>query len=310
MEQGKRMEQAKKLVHASEKDIFPYSGKGITIAVLDSGAALHPDLNGRIVAFHDFVNGRKYLYDDNGHGTHVAGCLAGSGICSNGKYSGIAPQSRLVVCKILDEKGEGCAYTMLEALEWCLRNKDLYHIRIFNISIGIDRPVEREWIKEVSEYLKKAWEKGILPVVSAGNQGPADDSISELAKQDCVIAVGCYDGKTDSAFKNCEIYSGRGALHSVIRKPDLVAPGTDIVSCNAFFRRLPGERTENAYVKMDGTSMAVPIVCGAAALLWQKTPLLYNTEIKRKLLLTAKDLRKPVNYQGWGLLDVKKLLRT
>jgi len=302
------MENARKIVHASEEEIFPYTGKGITTAVLDSGVSLHPDLEGRIAAFHDFVNRRKYFYDDNGHGTHVAGCLAGSGKCSHGKFAGIALQSRLVVCKILDENGEGCASAMLEALEWILQKRKLYNIKILNISVGVDRPVESEWIQEVSFMLRKAWDAGILPVVSAGNKGPAEDSISELGKLEYVIAVGCYDGNTDYNIKKCEDYSGRGSIASRYRKPDLVAPGTGIVSCNAFFKRLPGDRTENAYVRMNGTSMAVPIVCGAVSLLWQKKPDLSNHEVGRRLLKTAQDLHKPSNYQGWGLLDVKKLL--
>ena len=114
-------------------------GSGIGIAVLDSGIYPHPDFmnhGSRITAFRDFVNHRQTPYDDNGHGTHIAGIIAGSGYLSEGKYMGMAPRAHLIILKILDSKGNGTAETVCRAIEWTVRNRSRFHIHILNISIG------------------------------------------------------------------------------------------------------------------------------------------------------------------------------
>ena len=115
----------------------------ITVAVLDTGIAYHPDLTGRVLAFSDFVGGRPFPYDDNGHGTHVCGILCGSGELSGGSLCGMAPEARLVVGKVLDRQGEGSCNAMQDALEWVLYVKNRYRIRILNISVGIGKLRER-----------------------------------------------------------------------------------------------------------------------------------------------------------------------
>ena len=95
-------------------------GRGVTVAVLDTGMGFHPDLQGRAVCFRDFVGHRKDIYDDSGHGTHVCGILCGNGALSGGRLRGIAPGVRLVVGKILDENGDGTTQAMLEGLDWVL----------------------------------------------------------------------------------------------------------------------------------------------------------------------------------------------
>ena len=111
--------------------------KSVTVAVLDTGIAYHPDLVGRLLAFSDFVEGRSFPYDDNGHGTHVCGIVCGSGELSGGRFRGMAPEAKLVVGKVLDRQGEGSCDSMQEALEWVLRMKNRYGIRVLNISVGI-----------------------------------------------------------------------------------------------------------------------------------------------------------------------------
>ena len=110
--------------------------KSVTVAVLDTGIAYHPDLVGRLLAFSDFVEGRSFPYDDNGHGTHVCGIVCGSGELSGGRFRGMAPEAKLVVGKVLDRQGEGSCDSMQEALEWVLRVKNRYGIRVLNISVG------------------------------------------------------------------------------------------------------------------------------------------------------------------------------
>lgn len=133
------MNRVKRVVHATAAEVNGLSGKGVTAAVLDTGIALHPDLSGRIAGFADFVGGQKQPYDDSGHGTHVAGCLCGNGKCSNGLYAGIAPGCRLVVCKVLDERGDGNVAAMIEGIRYVLDTRRIYHTRILNISVGSAR---------------------------------------------------------------------------------------------------------------------------------------------------------------------------
>ena len=123
-----------------------------------------------------------------------------------------------------------------------------------------------------------------------------------------MVTVGCYDGEyAGGNSKRCETYSGRGAVNSPIRKPDLVAPGTDIVSCNVNYQ-MRGNRIRNAYVAKSGTSMATPIVSGAAALVFQKYPDITNEKCRQRLQFSATDLGLPWNQQGWGMLNVRQLL--
>ncbi len=278
------------------------------IAMLDTGVAEHPDFENRIIAFKDFINGRETPYDDSGHGTHVAGCMCGSGRLSGGMYKGIAPDNFLFVGKVLDDKGDGMVEKMLSGIDWVLENKDKYHIRILNISIGIGEKAGQDRIKPLLEKIDEAWDCGLIVVCAAGNGGPGSMTLSPIGAGRKVITVGCHeDGYFGDREDLCENYSGRGPSPYDMRKPDIVAPGTDIVSCNAFWERRRN-RYYNAYVKKSGTSMATPIVSGAMALLLQKHPEYTNEQAKRKLQNTARDLQEPWCKQGYGMIDLNSLL--
>lgn len=281
---------------------------GITVAVLDTGIGRHPDLTGKLLCFRDFVGNRNLMYDDNGHGTHVCGIICGSGKMSAGKYQGVAPASRLVVGKILDAKGDGVAEYMLEALQWIASIREKYNIRVLNISVGIGKLTNSEKEKQLQERVEALWESGIVVVCAAGNKGPANGSISSVGGIGRVITVGCHDGEycRDNPGR-CETYSGRGYALSDMRKPDLVAPGTDVISCNvAYGTGLNKQCTP--YIKKSGTSMATPIVAGAAALALQKFPDMTNEELKQRITMTATDLHESWNKQGWGMVNVRHLL--
>lgn len=300
-------------------------GSGVTIAMLDTGAAPHPDLEGRILCFEDFVrndarivsgdegwrtaSGDRSCYDDNGHGTHVAGILCGSGLASLGRYRGLAPGAKLVVGKVLDEKGDGITENMLEGLEWVLSLREMYRIRILNISVGIGDLEDKRKEYAMQEKLDEIWDRGIMVVCAAGNKGPGEGSVSAVGNSAKVVTVGCHDGnfRLGSPWR-CQDYSGRGIAGAIPRKPDLVAPGTDIVSCSAGCYQIRG-RYLNAYAIKSGTSMATPIVSAAAALAMQRFPGMTNEECKQKLLQTAADLGEPWNQQGWGMLNVRRLLQ-
>ena len=281
---------------------------GITVAMLDTGIALHPDFDRRIVAFKDFVNRKTVIYDDSGHGTHVAGCICGSGRVSDGRFAGIAPASRLVVGKVLDYKGDGIIENMIEGIEWVLNCRRQYDIRILNISIGIGGAADKERLERLLQKVDEAWESGLLVVCAAGNSGPEPMSLSPIGARKAVITVVCHEGGYFGDRKDlCENYSGRGPSIFEMKKPDIVAPGTEIMSCNAFFERR-GMRYRNAYIAKSGTSMATPIVSGALALLLQKYAFYSNEQAKRKLQHTAKDLKEPWNKQGFGMVQVNCLL--
>lgn len=283
-------------------------GSGVTIAVLDTGVtAKHPDLYDKPLCFRDFVGNRNLMYDDNGHGTHVCGILCGNGNLSRGQYRGMAPGAKLVIGKVLDENGDGNIEAMLAGMDWVLKVKNQYKIRILNISVGIGCMEEPGKERAMQRKVDEIWEEGILVVCAAGNKGPGDGSISAVGSGRAVT-VGCHDGSYGlNNPRRCETYSGRGVPGEAVRKPDLVAPGTDIVSCNANCSGL-GARMRNAYVMKSGTSMATPVVSGASALFFQKYPYMTNEDCKRKLQYTAVDLGLPWNQQGWGMLNVRRLL--
>lgn len=289
-----------------EEDVI--NGDGVTVAVLDTGVERHPDIAGRILSFKDFVNKKMFLYDDNGHGTHVCGIICGNGGLSGGRYRGIAPGAKLVVCKVLDQKGNGCTEHMVEALQWVLNNKGKYNIRVLNISVGIGDLKQKEKEQMLCKKMEEIWDSGITVICAAGNKGPGSNTISSVGGSNKVITVGCHDGRycLDHPRK-CSDYSGRGVANSPLRKPDIVAPGTDIVSCNGFYPRYHGKKMP-AYIKKSGTSMATPIIAGAAALNFSKYPENGNEEFKQKLTLTATDLGEAWNVQGWGMVNIKRLL--
>ena len=218
----------------------------------------------------------------------------------------MAPEAKLVVGKVLDRQGEGSCDSMQEALEWVLRVKNRYGVRVLNISVGIGDLKERYKEQMLRKSLELLWDHNILVVCAAGNTGPEDGSISEMASSRKVLTVGCHDGrycKNDPG--RCETYSGRGRRYDVTRKPDIVAPGTRILSCNAFWQNRNG-RIYRPYVAKSGTSMAAPIVSGAVACLLSEYPDMTNVEVKLKLRESCISLDEEGT--GWGLLNIGELL--
>ncbi|MBQ7956242.1 MAG: S8 family serine peptidase [Lachnospiraceae bacterium] len=281
-----------------------------TIAVLDTGVMLHPDLSNRIVGFKDFVNGKNSVYDDSGHGTHVCGIIAGDGRLSAGKYKGVAPFAKLFVGKVLNHEGNGMADAMAEGIGWVIENALKYKIRVLNISVGIGELQDKTKERMLIRYMEKAWEEGLLVVCAAGNKGPEPGSISALGRSSRIITVGCHDGEY---FKDmpgrCETYSARGVCGRFAeRKPDIVAPGTAIVSCDANCKKsIRG--FHNAYTKKSGTSMATAIVSGVAGVLYAHHENYKNDHAKKKILYSAQDLGEPWCKQGYGMVSLQNLLK-
>ncbi|MBR1930958.1 MAG: S8 family peptidase [Lachnospiraceae bacterium] len=302
------MQRVRGQIGVTEKVCGKITGKGVVVAVLDTGLGRHPDMTGRLWAFRDFVNGRQFMYDDSGHGTHVCGIICGDGKLSGGKYAGIAPGAGLVVGKVLDGAGDGSTEDMLKGLEWIDKVDRQYGIRVLNISIGIGDLKDAKKEARMREQLEALWDKGITVICAAGNKGPGNGTISAIGASRKLITVGCHDGvfcKYNP--RRCETYSGRGRALSDVRKPDIVAPGTDIISCNCFMTRQNG-MVRNGYISKSGTSMATPVIAGTAALFFEKYPQMTNEEFKQKLTFTALDLGEAWNKQGWGMVNVERLL--
>lgn len=301
------MIRAKKLIRYPTDIPADKMGDGVTIAFLDSGIANHPDFAGRIVAFRDFVNGKSFPYDDVGHGTHVCGIAAGDGKSSGGIYSGIAPHAGIIMAKVLNDKGDGNSEDMLNAINWLLELRKKVPFSILNISIGTKSDRENGNVRLLMEAVEQAWSEGVVVTCATGNNGPFAMSLTPMAMSKKAISVGCHDeGYHTKSGYCCEDYSGRGPSKYDLRKPDLVAPGTEIVSC---CHRFSGNtRKYTPYIKKSGTSMSTPIVSGSIALLLSKYPELNNDDVKQRLLYSARDLKEIWTKQGWGMLDVQKLL--
>ncbi len=277
------------------------TGKGVGVAVLDTGLFPHQDFDNRIIGFADMVGHRPGPYDDCGHGTHICGIIGGSGMLSDGRYQGMAPGCGLVAVKVLDQKGNGYAADVLAGIEWILERKDALGIRIINISVG---SYGKKGMSENSALVRgvnRAWDAGLVVVVAAGNNGPRRMTVTTPGISRKVITVGCSDDDMEVIVGGNRMidYSGRGPTAACICKPDLVAPGCSVVSCAS----RPG-----SYAIKSGTSMSTPIVSGAIALLLEKYPDLTNRDVKLKLMESSRDIGLPKNQQGWGLLDVERLL--
>jgi len=232
-------------------------GQHVGIAILDTGITMHPDFDDRIIAFRDFVNNRRWMYDDYGHGTHIAGIAAGSGNMSNKKYCGIAPRADIIALKVLDFRGNGSIPTLMRALEWILENRRRYHIQIVNISVGTIEEKDMGEDSELVRAVNQVWDSGLIVCVAAGNNGPSDGSVTTPGISRKVITVGSSEGAYSAD------YSGRGPNSSCIIKPDLVAPGSNICSCRRLLRNWNGYGEEGFYyIRKSGTSMATPIVSG------------------------------------------------
>lgn len=294
MRQVRYVNQAIIQIHGT--DCFGYEGRGVGVAVLDTGCAPHEDLQGRIPVFCDILQQRLLPYDDNGHGTHVCGIIGGSGSASNGSFRGVAPSCHLIPVKVLDRKGNGYSSDVLCGLRWIRQHRQEYNIRIVNISVG---SFSRRHMSENSTLVQgvnEAWDDGLIVVVAAGNMGPSSGSITTPGISRKVITVGCSDDYKEVNVMGSRMihYSGRGPTSACICKPDLVAPGASITSCSS--------RT-GGYTAKSGTSMSTPLVSGAIALLLEKYPAMTNRDVKLFLRENSTSLGLPQNQQGvYGII--------
>lgn len=279
------------------------------VAILDSGIVRHPDLERQVIAFYDFSNEKCREWTDFfGHGTHVAGCLAGNGRVSNGRYHGICPEAKLVILKVLNKSGIGEARWLIEALQYILNYHKQWNIKIVNLSLGVEKDVSNESLNKIKNLVDEIIKRNILVVCAAGNYGPRNNTIYGIGTMKNVITVGCYDGifeKGNSSF--CRMFSGRGDKNSLIVKPDIVAPGTKIISCSNKLVKVRNKNYRNAYEEKSGTSMSAPIISGVLMGILLNYPKLSTEEIKRMLFQATTDIGYEKNMQGNGFLNCKML---
>ena len=318
-----------------------YKGAGVTIAMIDTGVALHPDIQ-TLVAAPDFVAGVQVIpplggspvpdpnpalsVDPMGHGTHVAGIMVGNGSHSTGgKLAGIAPLANLVSVRALDGTGHGQASDVLAGLQWIQDHKTEYGIRVVNLSLG--HPISESLATDpLVQAVDSLWDAGVVVVCAAGNMGRSGlVTITSPCNSRKVITVGATNDHktTDISDDTMTTYSSRGPTAiDLVAKPDLVAPGNRIVSTlsagsylDTLFpdRRVAGDDSQPGvfeYTEMSGTSMSTPIVTGTVALMLEQDPTLNPATVKARLMLSA---RKPMFgspfLNGAGLLDILGALR-
>jgi serine protease AprX len=293
---------------------FALDGTGVGVAVIDSGIAVHPDLNdasgvSRVVYSQSFVAGDPATSDEYGHGTHVAGLIGGTGIGSgNGhgyaaKYAGIAPNVNFINLRVLDQNGSGTDSQVIAAIEQAIALQSTYNIRVINMSLG--RPIfESYTLDPVDQAVEAAWKAGIVVVVAAGNGGRSAvaggfATIGVPANDPAVITVGATMTELTPTRVDDQIasYSSKGpTVLDHIVKPDLVAPGNRLVSLRVAGSTLdtlypqyeiaPSSGTA-LYYELSGTSMATPVVSGTVALMLQQNSSLTPDQVKARLMKTA-----------------------
>lgn len=295
------MNRVKKLIHLDYAYKMGLSGKTVTVAVMDTGIVKHPDFDNRIVGFADFCSQRIGLYDDNGHGTHVAGIIAGSGRVQ-GAYSGVAQRAKLLILKVLDKKGNGNTPNVLAGMDWLIQNKERYQVRLLNISVGMLKNAGEKEKGELLSAVDAAWDAGIMVVTAAGNNGPGENTVTIPGISRKVLTVGCMDDEEDETgwHSRKEGYSGMGPTDCCIMKPEILAPGTNVISCC---------RDGNGYIKKSGTSMAAPVVTGALALGFEHFRELTPAEMKLRLYESAYPRGEYFKKKTWGMIHVDNLVR-
>src|SRR5437763_1001492 len=285
-------------------------GDGVTVAVVDTGIAPVADLSGRVIGGADFSGGSNPYTDDFGHGTFVAGLIAGNGASSNGAYKGVAPKAKLVSIKIAGRDGSSDITHVLAAIQWAVSFRNDYGIRVLNLSLGTNS-TQAYMLSPLDGAVERAWDAGIVVTVSAGNGGTDPGTINKPADDPLVITVGALDdkgtpGRGDDVMAG---FSGAGPTAADgLTKPDLVASGRSVISLRAPGSKVdtayPGSRVGTAYFKGSGTSFSTAVTSGSAALLLEREPNLTPDQVKARLLgTTTPGPAGNANVDGHGSLD-------
>ncbi len=279
------------------------TGSGVTVAIVDTGVSDVPDLHGRLVQVTDDLTGQvsscvnlsgePSCDDSYGHGTFVAGIVAGNGASSGGKWKGAAPGARILSLKIAGRDGAADVSNVLAAIQWVVSFKDRYGIGVLNLSLGTDS-TQSASVDPLNYAVERAWAAGIAVVVSASNRGPDPRTISKPGDDPYVITVGAIDDNGTAPLGDDRLpdFSSRGPTAADgLAKPDLVAPGAHVVSLRAPGSAIDAAFTnyvDGSYRKGSGTSMAAGVVSGVAALMLEANPGMTPDRLKYALAATAR----------------------
>jgi serine protease AprX len=277
-----------------------FTGRGVKVAIVDTGLdAGHPDFDGRLLAWQDFVEaGNGNPKDPNGHGTHVSGIAAGSGQASDGRYRGVAPDAALLSARVLDAEGNGRTSQVMAGIEWAVDQG----AQVISISLG-GPPFPADGTDALSSMCNAAVNQGVVVCVAAGNMGPAGHTVGAPGAAEKVITVGAAVADPAVALDHVADFSSRGPTADGRVKPDVLFPGVAIVAPRATGTSL-GTVVSEHYVSLSGTSQATPFASGTAALLLQANPRLTPDEIKTRMTRGARQLPDvSVNAQGHGRGD-------
>ncbi len=265
-----------------------FYGQGQTICFIDTGIFPHLDFiipNNRIIKFIDLINSTPSAYDDNGHGTFVAGVACGNGIF-NSTYKGFATRANIISIKALSKDGNSNSNKILDAMQWIYENHKVYNISVVCMSFGADYLNSTDPLSKGAEAL---WKRGIVVVAAAGNSGPNKQTIKSPGNNPNIITVGALDISSMSIAD----FSSRGPT-TFGHKPDLLAPAVDVTSCK---NSIP------PYTIMSGTSVATPMIAGICAIIKSKYPAMSNNEIKKYLLSNCKKLTGDKDSEGEGYIS-------
>jgi serine protease AprX len=248
------------------------TGRGITVALMDTGIAAHPDLVGSVLARVDFVNDGSTQLDPAGHGTFLAGLIAAHG----STFKGVAPDAKLVSLRVLDANGNGSMQSVLAAFDWLLRNRVAYHIRVLNLSFGA--PQASSYQQDLlAAVVESAWFAGVTVVAAAGNRGPLPGTVTTPGADPFVLTTGSLDdqGTTGTGDDRESVFSGRAPTLDGFLKPDVLAPGEHVASLRA-----SDDPTQSDYTRMTGTSISSAMAAGVAALVLQLNAWYTPTQVK------------------------------
>ena len=285
-----------------------FTGRGVGVAVIDSGIAPHKALRNRVVASVDFTRPNGRGYDGFGHGTHVAGIIAGT----DSDYAGLAPGAHIVSLKVLGADGSGETSDVINAIDWAIEHSGRYRLRVINLSLG--HPVLESWRDDpLCQAVQRAVDAGLVVVAAAGNLGKTDDGrpvvggIVSPGNSPAALTVGALNTR-NTPYRSDDVmatYSSRGptAIDYVL-KPELAAPGNKIEAASAAGSYLARTYPESVvghgtggYITLSGTSMSSAVVAGAVALLLEANPALRPWETKLALQLTSSRV------DGAGLIE-------
>jgi serine protease AprX len=298
-----------------------YNGEGVTIALIDTGVAAIPDLQGRLVKVKSpngnlkscvDLSGEGNCNDSYGHGTFLAGLIAGSGAASNGEYSGVAPGAKILSVKLAGRDGSTSVGKLIYAIQWVTQYGPQYGVKVMNLSIGTDA-VQSYRVDPLNYAVERAWLSGITVAVAAGNAGDKARTIAKPADDPLVLTTGAVDDVHSVSVSDDVIptFTSRGPTAADgLTKPDITTPGSLLISTRSpnswVEEKYPGGGIDATYRRGSGTSHAAAVLSGSIALLLQAHPNLTPNQVKYALTHSAQAIpaSSDPNVVGAGLLNV------